>query len=388
MTALSDRHLTLKQFRNSAPNAYEQFELARLQNKISMFRSLPSEDRQILPEFEQRMSKIEHCLRINAKIITDMAQDASSIDVIPNSLDSSNHPPDSSTKQNSPLHFNNNKDTNATTNNEKEQLDHTRFLSKHVRRGMALLAKDWSADGVEQRAMFYDPLIQAVEQAYQEAARALRSLSRDKFRVLVPGAGAGRLAWELARRQFMVEGCDSSVLALLVGNYALNECAKHAITIYPFAHDHSNVQSEQQLTRGVQVPDVDPSDISLEAEFTMRAANFVDAYEGQDNRWAAVVSCMAFDLSESVIAHVRRVSQILKPGGVWAFVGPMPCFDDDGTDGVYIALNEFVSVLRKCGFKIIKQDKLQCLHSADHMSMRRVHVECSLIVAVKVRPAQ
>lgn len=361
-----DHGVTLQQFPSRAVKAYSEVELSRLDRKLTIFRSLCAEDRQLLPEFEKRLSSIAECIESNARLLSQMAKSAQTI-----------HSPTSKTPipdvSELPL---------DCTDDEKQA------LSREARRGLLLLARDWSFIGADERAACYQPLIQSVENSFREASRATRSLSRDQFRVLVPGAAAGRLPWELVKRGFAVEGCEASFTALLVGNFALNSASEEEMkTLYPFAHEHSNVRRAACAVRGVHVPDVNPKDIPAMTDFAMRAGSFVEAYDGQDNAWDAVVSCLAFDLGDGVIEHVRRVSQILKPGGMWSFVGPMPCLDGGQGNGIHLSVAEFMAIIRKSGFKIIKQDVVRCLHSNDPESMRTVSMECPFLVGLKVRPA-
>lgn len=352
--------VTLQEFPIKAVQAYGEVEFSRLDRKLAMFKALPEEDRDLVPTFEERISAIAECIEANAELLDRMAQSARTIR-------------SPKTKKPAP----------ETDLDESDK----QILSREVRRGFVLLARDWSTEGALVRETCYNPIIEAIETAYQDASRASSSLKRDQFRVLVPGAAAGRLPWELVKRGFVVEGCEASFTALLVGNYVLNNTStQNRPSIYPFAHETSHVRSRVHATRPVEVPDVDPKDIPS-IDFAMRAGQFVQAYEGQDNSWDAVASCMAFNLGHDVIDHVRRVAQILKPGGVWAFVGPTPCLDSIQEDKIQLSVAEFMSVVAKSGFKIMTLKTLRCLHSSDPESMRTVHIECPFVVAVKVRPS-
>lgn len=373
-TMVPDTGVILRQFPHKAVESYGEVEFSRLDRKLAMFRALSPDDRALLPEFESRISAIAQCIDANADLLAHIADSATSIR-------STTSAPSTPTTNG---HANTLSQAPADERTDDHDADEKQLLSREVRRGFTLLARDWSVVGESKRAECYTPLVEAVESAFADASRANQSLARDAFRVLVPGAGAGRLPWELVRRGFAVEGCESSFTALLVGNYALNSVSGEAASvIYPFAHEHSNVASKETATRGVSVPDVNPKDIPNLADFAMRAGNFVHAYEGQDDEWDAVVSCMAFDLGDAVIEHVRRVSQIVKPGGIWAFVGPRPCLDGGQMEGIHLSVEEFMGIVRKTGFKIVKMDEVEVLHSADPESLRSIQLRCPFVVAVK-----
>lgn len=375
--------VTLQQFPSKALEAYGELEFERLDLKLAMFRGLPEADRNLLPEYEQRISAMAACLEANVKLLASMADSAGEIS---SSTRSSSSTTDSNVSGISPLSAPNVDYTPRDDENDPQD-DPKMELSRGVRRGFAMLATDWSEAGAAERQRIYTPIVNAVDEAFEEARRARRSLQRDEFRVLVPGAGGGRLPWELARKGFCVEGCEESFIALLVGNYVMNSVdVNEAVTVYPYVHEHSNMLSKESVTRGVHIPDVNPKDIPSTADFTMRAGRFVDAYEDQDNLWDTLVSYHAFDIGEICLEHSRRVAQILKPGGVWVVVGPTPCVDGAQGDGVHISAEEFLELIRRCGFKIIKNDSLKSLYSTDENSLRTVHIECPFVVAVKVRP--
>lgn len=403
--------VTLQQFPSRALEAYGETEFGRLDRKLATFRALSQDDRDVLPEFEKRISAMASCVEANTKLLAKMAESATGIKptartTTSSSPSSSPSPSTSAAAENVVAATSGRGDGVASITpavptltadgvDEADGLDGAGglqedpkvVLSRGVRRGFAILATDWSTAGATERSRIYMPLVTAVDEAFEEAQRAARSLQRENFRVLVPGAGGGRLPWELARKGFCVEGCEESFIALLIGNFVMNSVdVNDTVTVYPYVHEHSNMVSKDLATRGVQVPDVNPKDIPATADFTMRAGRFVDAYDGQDNSWDAVVSYRAFDVGEGCLEHSRRVAQIVKPGGVWIVVGPTPCVDGAHGDGVHISGEEFLELIRRCGFKIIKNDSMKSLYSTDEKSLRTVHVDCPFVVAVKVRP--
>lgn len=387
------REMTLHQFPQNASRCYAEIELSRLDRKLAMFRALPAEDRALLPEFEPRITALAECVQANFNLLRAMVTSAETIHIPaagfkPSDGDGDDDAVAATTNTNGLHDGEGDEEEEERVKVEEEEEEERQLLSREVRRGLALLARDWSAVGAAQRDTLYQPLIAAVEEAYSEASRAVTLLSRNKFRVLVPGAGAGRLAWELVRKGFAVEGCEESFTALLVGNFALNWTAGVGGNVfYPFVHEHCNVRRGEVGTRGVEIPDVDPKGVGNDAEFAMRAGAFVEGYEGQDGSWDAVCSCVGFDLGEGAIAFVRRVAQVVKAGGIWAFVGPVPCLDGGGGDAIHLSVDEVMGIVRKSGFKIVKREEVSVLHSDDPESMRLIHLRVPLVVAVKVRPA-
>lgn len=60
-----------------------------------------------------------------------------------------------------------------------------------------------------------------------------RDISR--IRILVPGAGLGRMTYELAYRGYYCEGNEFSLFMLVASNFVLNRCVvENQYTIYPW----------------------------------------------------------------------------------------------------------------------------------------------------------
>ncbi|KLU92872.1 hypothetical protein MAPG_11834, partial [Magnaporthiopsis poae ATCC 64411] len=106
--------------------------------------------------------------------------------------------------------------------------------------------RDWSAEGASERDASYGPV-----KNYLHYERALRNNNNNTsaaaaapLKVLVPGAGLGRLVFDLCDMGFEVEGNEISYHQLLASAYVLNR-APHAgcHRIYPWIQTFSNHRS-------------------------------------------------------------------------------------------------------------------------------------------------
>ncbi|MCJ1263848.1 hypothetical protein MMC22_003718 [Lobaria immixta] len=192
------------------------------------------------------------------------------------------------------------------------------------------LYRDWSADGIDERRACYEPVIQDVAQEFASC------LDRAFVRVLVPGAGLGRLVFELCRRGYTVEGNEISYHQLIASNWALNHTT-HAgqFDLYPFALEFSNVVRRDDQLRVVKVPDVHPG-LELEKasegkqvhafeRMSMMAADFVTIYGDENHRsmFDAVVTVFFIDTAPNFIRYIEVVRNCLKSTGVWINLGPL-----------------------------------------------------------------
>lgn len=190
--------------------------------------------------------------------------------------------------------------------------------------------RDWSAEGVIERSTCYDPVIQDLSDKFGEHP------NKDFIRVLVPGAGLGRLVFELYCRGYAVEGNEISYHQLLASNWVLNS-AKHAeqFDLYPFVMDFSNLLNRESQMRMVKIPDVHPGtelgytsdnpDVHPGGRMDMTAADFIVLYgdEKHRNMFDAVMTVFFIDTAPNVLRYIEVISHCLKGGGIWINLGPL-----------------------------------------------------------------
>lgn len=218
-----------------------------------------------------------------------------------------------------------------------------------VRTVLRMLARDWSADGHAERAGAYQPLLDAIEARMPDGG------------VLVPGAGLGRLAFEFALRGYRAQGNEFSYYMLLPAHFVLNNTARiHEHTVYPYIHSCSNWVAADDMLRGVRVPDVLPSMLSPDANFSMVAGEFVEVYakDEEHGAWDAVATCYFVDTAKNVLRYLEVLNRVLRVGGVWANVGPLLWHFEHDKDSIELSVDELVALLPHFGFAIEEQRML------------------------------
>ena len=78
--------------------------------------------------------------------------------------------------------------------------------------------------GANERAQCYQPIIDAVLKHHPKPSLEIK--------ILVPGAGLGRLAWEFARLGYSCQGNEFSLHMLFMSNFILNRCANKVAFIH------------------------------------------------------------------------------------------------------------------------------------------------------------
>lgn len=190
--------------------------------------------------------------------------------------------------------------------------------------------RDWSSEGRAERAACYDPVLQSLKAEF-ENRRALG----EEIQVLVPGAGLGRLVFDICRAGFTAEGNEISYHQLLASSWILNHSEGHERhVLYPFALHFSNLRSRKQQLRQVRIPDVHPATAMREAEadeatpfgtMNMSAADFVVLYSSPSNQgvFDAVTTVFFIDTAPNLIRYIETIQHCLKPNGVWINIGPL-----------------------------------------------------------------
>ena len=126
---------------------------------------------------------------------------------------------------------------------------------------------DWSKEGEGERNQTYGPILKMLDKMYKNTAIQ----QRHGISVLVPGAGLGRLAYEIAQMGFTCQGIyyydsryfnifnflgnEYSFFMLLASDFILNNCPRvEEFTIYPWIHNYNNILQPKDQLKAVRLP--------------------------------------------------------------------------------------------------------------------------------------
>ncbi|PGH12033.1 hypothetical protein AJ79_04542 [Helicocarpus griseus UAMH5409] len=245
--------------------------------------------------------------------------------------------------------------------------------------------RDWSAEGALERDQCYKPVLNDLHELFG---------SQPHISVLVPGAGLGRLVFELCVAGYCAEGNEISYHQLLASNWALNHTEKaNAHPLYPFALQFSNLKSRKQQLKRVMIPDVHPaSTIAAQmaepddgrgmGTMSMSAADFLVQYASPSQRdtFDAVATVFFIDTAPNLIRYIETIRNCLRPGGYWINIGPLlwhwedsktsskndasqqSAADTDKHQGigelgrVELTEEEVIALIHQMGFELVKKD--------------------------------
>ena len=187
------------------------------------------------------------------------------------------------------------------------------------------LVRDWSAIGAAPRLC--ERVLAALERSLPLGDGA-GAAGRRAPRVLVPGAGLARVAWEIARRGYAVEANDRSRLFATVADAVCNRRARATPPPPPLcahAHAHGSGYCRSLAARVEAVRVVGPPPPPPDEPIAFRVGDFARAYgDGAAGRFDAVVTTFFVDQLPTTRA-LDALARALRPGGVWVNVqfGPL-----------------------------------------------------------------
>ncbi|XP_067002964.1 carnosine N-methyltransferase isoform X2 [Anabrus simplex] len=305
----------------SAFNFYRTHSLQRVAKTESYLLSLPEHHQKLLKNYRRHLREIRLCIEKNDYLIKQITRN------VTNMFENVESP--EPMKSMSPLP--------AVSDLEKVQATLKQFV------------RDWSEEGAHERNSCYQPIIEEIITNFPPDM----CLSQD-VRVLVPGAGLGRLAYEIARRGYSCQGNEFSLFMLIASNFVLNRCrGTHLHTVFPWVHQYVNNLEAAHQTEGISFPDINPADLPPNTHFSMAAGDFLEVYTEKEE-WDCVATCFFIDCANNVVAFIETIYNILKPGGLWINLGPLlyhfsDILDENSIEPSYEVVRE---VILGVGFKM------------------------------------
>jgi carnosine N-methyltransferase len=286
------------------------------------------------------------------------------------------------------------------------------------------LTRDWSASGETERAAAYGPIKAFVEKYLPIETNT--AVGQQLPKIVVPGSGVGRLAFELAAMGYSVQGNEFSMYMLLASDFVLNNggyicIPERPLHLSPWLLESRNVHKSTDPLRTTQIPDVDPVTVLMPSsddsrmslvpapEFSMAAGDFTAIYndEAAAEKWDCVASCFFLDACPNIVETLLVIYKMLRPGGIFVNLGPLlyhwsgpPMRPDDKSvqgyrkrydhlDARYLTsinlyYDDIKEIMNKIGFEILEEEiGIECYYTSDQRSMMSTKYECVSFVARK-----
>ncbi|CAG8542116.1 10962_t:CDS:2 [Diversispora eburnea] len=223
---------------------YKKHALSANNRRRNDYHSLAERHKTLIPDYLERLNNIDKAISKNyhvlKKIMIDNMEDINSNNLI------------------------------VEDDKDSKSSQVTEFDMDKLRSTIKQFVREWSLEGQPERDSTFKPLLGTLIDFYKDIPIEERS----SINVLVPGAGLGRLAFDIV----------SLAVKLLSSHFILNRIEKiHQYEIYPFIHSFSNIVSVDDQLKPIHIPDVLPSNIPRDANFSMVAGDFVEVYTGDQH---------------------------------------------------------------------------------------------------------
>jgi carnosine N-methyltransferase len=243
--------------------------------------------------------------------------------------------------------------------------------------------REWGAEGAAERDAAHVPALEALQ-------RALPGGAARGDRVLLPGAGLGRLVWEVAKLGFRAQGSEFSYFMLLAANFVLNAGMRDlgSVEVHPWVLQTCNARSRADQMRGCTVPDTPPWALPDRSNLSMVAGDFLEVYREQVSCWDCVLTLFFIDTAHNFCHYLTKIDELLVPGGAWVNLGPLLWHFSDTHAEVSVDLTweEVRALIVDYGFVIEHESWHRCPYVRNVRSMYLMEYDCVCFVARK--PAQ
>ncbi|KAL9185236.1 hypothetical protein ACHAXT_003013 [Thalassiosira profunda] len=239
---------------------------------------------------------------------------------------------------------------------EEEPYDTASHIITHM-------ARDWTAVGAEIRKDAHDWIVDQIWRYHNARIKENASLEVDAActhpsvlsPVLVPGAGTGRLAFDIAfassngrgieerRYPFAVEAVDNSIVMAAASHHLLKVAKQSGahigdvLEIYPLAADpYVNEEDTERRWESAVFPEEAVSEQFHQLRVSMQQparrprlayviGDFVTTYAlpAKHGQYGTVATCFFIDTATNIYEYILTVRNLLRPGGVWINLGPV-----------------------------------------------------------------
>jgi len=225
------------------------------------------------------------------------------------------------------------------------------------------IAKEWSDSGRIKRYKMWSLLLKDIKQFIDGKAKNLANLEDQKVHIVVPGAGVGRLPFEILQLNpnVRVTANEEDLCLFFANNFILEEKSKNANQIYPNIYDLVSRLSSKDVTTPVMFPDIDTS-TDKNLSFTNYPESFIQVCENQID--ASSVDCVVtynfLDTAKNMIKYIELIEKILKPDGIWINMGGLQYMYEpyESVDSIEISYRVLKESIIDVGLLIEKEKQI------------------------------
>ncbi|GAM25080.1 hypothetical protein SAMD00019534_082550 [Acytostelium subglobosum LB1] len=274
-----------------------------------------------------------------------------------------------------------------------------------------LVVRDWSSEGLDERVQSYNPFYASLERYYPSVEQ------RRDIKVICPGAGMGRLPYDISMLGFHTTLNENSLFLIValkrIFSGGVNDL--NSQTLYPFIHQTKNITDEHTQTRRILIPDIaigrkdEPG-----ANMSFAYGDFFDIYSPQvspaltslstttitsnntninaninanpntSNKFDCICSSFFIDTVENIFTLIERFHLILNVGGLWMNNGPLH-YHHDALTSFHLNSTELLDIVRSYNFEILEYKLIDCQYTKNKDSLFQAIFNCVWFIARKIK---
>lgn len=257
--------------------------------------------------------------------------------------------------------------------------------SKQVQMLLQTFTREWSAEGLQERAECNNKLLGALEAHLKQTREAATSSGAPAPRVLVPGCSLGRLPFDIQCRGYRCDASEGRALQYFGAELVRRTAGQREVyRIQPFALSTCNRFKRDDHIRTTPIPEVPVPPGSLPE---IRFGDFLQLCDTASDRAAydALVTAFTLDASSNVLRFVRTVAHCVRPGGLWTNFGPLAYeseHDEGHGHGIELSWEELRHAISHF-FEVQEEEFVESTLAANGESMMQIQYSCIFFKAVR-----
>lgn len=266
------------------------------------------------------------------------------------------------------------------------------------------IVRDWTSEGLNERNTTFACLSNTLEQLYPD-----RNRLQEDVRILLPGAGLGRLGHEIAHlggssyyhgnsvaysnccTGFEVTVNEWSMYMNVIYRFLETQTTPLSQSVHPFVDGWSHHATGDNMNRAVRFPDVSFSP----SRVVMVEGDFTTEFKHQSEHYDVVLTYFFIDTARNLMSYFDTIKDVLRKGGVWINLGPLLY----GTRPfLQLSLEDILTVTEAMGFQFLETDavcgtptyseqtvrSIEAVYSFDHMALTKNAYNAQFWVARKL----
>ena len=219
------------------------------------------------------------------------------------------------------------------------------------------LKRDWTTESEKEREFSYGRTLNQLKKYINFDDKEL--MTKNNYKVLVPGTGCSRMTYELAKRGFEVECNDFSYIFIMCDDYLFNRSHKNEFQICPKINAFEGCLTEEDALKKYSIPDVDIKQELIKAnakKIIFTKGDFYSLYKDKEDCYDVIITLFFIDIAKNIIEYVELIQNMLKKGGVWISLGCFDYYYSDKEESIDLTWDELRYVITQYNFEIKNEE--------------------------------